>query len=82
MIRLRPYKSCDSKIIEKWVQDKEVFMKWGGDRFGEFPVSAQIIDDLKCSKQKHCHRYHCCACFGNHPVQIHLFFLLHNTDLS
>lgn len=44
MIRLRPYKSCDSKIIEKWVQDKEVFMKWGGDRFGEFPVSAQMID--------------------------------------
>ena len=35
------------------------------------------IDDLKCSKQKHCHRYDRCACFGNHPVQIHLFFLLH-----
>ena len=35
------------------------------------------IDDLKYSKQKHCHRYDRCACFGNHPVQIHLFFLLH-----
>ena len=45
MIRLRPYKSCDSKVIEKWIQDKEVFMKWGGDRFGEFPVTAQMIDE-------------------------------------
>ena len=30
MIRLRPYKRCDSKIIVKWIQDKEVFTKWGG----------------------------------------------------
>ena len=45
MLRLRPYKSCDSKIIEKWIQDKEVFKRWGGERFGEFPISAQIIDE-------------------------------------
>ncbi len=45
MLRLRPYKSCDSKTIENWIQDKEVFLKWGGERFGEFPVTAQIIDD-------------------------------------
>jgi RimJ/RimL family protein N-acetyltransferase len=45
MLRLRPYKSCDSGIIEKWIQDKDVFMKWGGERFGEFPISARIIDD-------------------------------------
>ena len=45
MLRLRPYKSCDSKTIEKWIQDKEVFKRWGGERFGEFPISAQIIDE-------------------------------------
>ena len=44
MVRLRPYKRCDSKIIEKWIQDKDVFMRWGGERFGEFPISAEIID--------------------------------------
>jgi RimJ/RimL family protein N-acetyltransferase len=45
MLRLRPYKSCDSKIIEKWIRDEDVFLKWGGKHFGEFPVSAQTIDE-------------------------------------
>ena len=45
MLRLRPYKSCDSEIINKWIQDEEVFVKWGGTLFGEFPISAKIIDD-------------------------------------
>ena len=54
MLRLRPYKSCDSKIIEKWVQDRDVFMKWGGDRFGEFPLSARIIDEKYTLKNGDC----------------------------
>lgn len=45
MLRLRPYKSGDAKYIEQWVQDRDIFLMWGGDRFGEFPISAQIIDD-------------------------------------
>ena len=45
MLRLRPYKSCDAKIIEKWIRDEEIFLKWGGLLFGEFPISAQTIDD-------------------------------------
>lgn len=45
MLRLRPYKSCDAKIIESWIQDEDVFLKWGGDHFGDFPISARIIDD-------------------------------------
>lgn len=45
MLRLRPYKSCDAKTIESWIQDEDVFLKWGGDHFGDFPISARIIDD-------------------------------------
>lgn len=45
MLRLRPYKPCDAKTIEKWILDRDVFMKWGGERFGEFPVSAQVINE-------------------------------------
>ncbi len=45
MIRLRPYKSCDSLIIAEWIKDKDVFMKWGGMLFGEFPISAETIDN-------------------------------------
>ena len=45
MLRLRQYKSCDADIINGWIQDKEIFMKWGGTHFGEFPISARIIDE-------------------------------------
>ena len=44
MLRLRPYKNCDSEKIAQWITDKDVFLKWGGDRFGEYPVSAKTID--------------------------------------
>ena len=45
MLHLRPYKSCDSLKIAEWIKEKDIFLKWGGDRFGEFPISAEIIDD-------------------------------------
>ena len=45
MLRLRPYKSCDAEIINSWVQEEDVFMKWGGERFGKFPISARTIDE-------------------------------------
>lgn len=45
MLRLRPYKSCDSIQIADWVKDESVFLKWGGGRFGTFPIDANSIDD-------------------------------------
>ena len=37
-MRLRPYKSCDAKKIISWIKDEEVFLKWGGDHFGSYPI--------------------------------------------
>ena len=54
MLRLRPYKSCDSEIIAQWIQDEDVFLKWGGDHFGEFPVSADTIDEMYRLKNGDC----------------------------
>lgn len=45
MLRLRPYKSCDSKRIADWIKNEETFVKWGGERFGSYPINAKIIDD-------------------------------------
>lgn len=45
MIRLRQYKSCDAIKIAEWVKDKDVFLKWGGELFGEFPISSDVIDE-------------------------------------
>ena len=45
MLRLRPYKRCDSKHIADWIKNEETFVKWGGERFGSYPINAKIIDD-------------------------------------
>ena len=45
MLRIRPYKSCDAASIAGWVKNRDVFLKWGGERFGQFPISAGAIDD-------------------------------------
>lgn len=45
MLRLRQYKSCDADLIAEWAKDKNVFLKWGGNHFGDYPINAEIIDD-------------------------------------
>ncbi len=45
MLRLRPYKPCDAEVIATWIRDEDVFKKWGGQLFGEFPIDAKTIDD-------------------------------------
>ena len=54
MLRLRQYKPCDAEVIEKWIRDEDVFNKWGGMLFGEFPISAKIIDDTYRLKNGNC----------------------------
>ena len=51
---LRPYKSCDAKTIEKWLQDKDVFLKWGGLLIGEYPINAAMIDSKYRSENGGC----------------------------
>lgn len=53
-MRLRPYKSCDSHKIINWIKDEEVFLKWGGDHFGQYPINAKIIDDKYRSNNGDC----------------------------
>ena len=53
-MRLRPYKSCDSEVIAKWVQDETVFTKWGGFLLGQFPIDAQCINDTYTLKNGLC----------------------------
>jgi hypothetical protein len=46
MLRLRQYKEADAETIAQWIQDKDTFMKWGGELFGEFPINGDIIADV------------------------------------
>lgn len=45
MLRLRPYKRCDADLITEWIKDEKVFQKWGGERFGNYPINPDIIDE-------------------------------------
>jgi len=53
-MNLRPYKTCDAKYISEWVQDEDVFLKWGGKLFGSFPIDAGIIDDKYVHQNGNC----------------------------
>ena len=44
VLRLRPYKKEDSEAIASWLKDEDIFWKWGGERFGQYPISAEDID--------------------------------------
>ena len=54
MLRLRPYKSCDSEKIAEWIKDKDVFLKWGGDQRVEFPRDAATVDEKYRLKNGDC----------------------------
>jgi hypothetical protein len=45
-LRLRPYKNLDAQSIADWLKDEYVYHMWKGERFGEFPLTAKMIDDM------------------------------------
>lgn len=45
MLGLRPYKKCDAKKIVTWCKDENTYLKWGGDHFGNFPITDNIMND-------------------------------------
>lgn len=63
MLRLRPYKSVDADTIITWLQDEDTFLKWGGDHFGAFPITAQMMDDKYC-----CHNGDCAEPDNFYPM--------------
>lgn len=45
MLRLRPYKPCDADCIVSWIKDEMVLRKWSSDRFGDFPITSDDINN-------------------------------------
>lgn len=44
MLRLRPYKKCDAANIAGWSADERTYYIWGGYRFGDYPVTEEMIN--------------------------------------
>ena len=45
MLRLRPYKKCDAKRIVTWCKNEDTHLKWGGDHFGKFPITDNMMNE-------------------------------------
>lgn len=54
ILRLRPYKSSDARVIAGWVKDEETYYKWSTGRFGEYPISAECINEKYLEKNGDC----------------------------
>lgn len=50
-LRLRPYKACDAEGIVQWIKDERALREWSADRFGDFPITAEDMNDkyLQCN---------------------------------
>ena len=44
-LRLRPYKPTDAEKIVSWIKDEEALRKWSSDRFGNFPITSDDINN-------------------------------------
>lgn len=54
MLRLRPYKPCDAEKIVSWCGDEPIFLKWGGSLIGEFPLSAEQLNEVYINQNGLC----------------------------
>lgn len=54
MLRLRPFKPCDAEKIVSWFKDETTFYKWGGNLIGEFPVSAEKLNEVYINQNGLC----------------------------
>lgn len=54
MLRLRPYKPCDAREIVAWCQNEEVFRKWGGAHFGDYPIQAGTMNHVYLENNGNC----------------------------
>ena len=44
-LKLRQYKPCDADSIISWIKDENALRKWSSDRFGDFPITSEDINN-------------------------------------
>ena len=44
-LRLRQYKTCDADSIVNWIKDEDALRIWSSDRFGDFPITSEEINN-------------------------------------
>lgn len=44
MLKLRPYKACDARIITSWIKSEFTFRQWCADRYDAYPITAEMLN--------------------------------------
>lgn len=44
MLKIRPYRKNDSRVIVTWCNDPNAFYKWSAGIYGEYPLSAEKLE--------------------------------------
>lgn len=84
MLKLRPYRAGDGEIIAGWIKDEISMYKWSADKFGEFPITGEsinekyLINDGDCTKPDNFYPY--VACDESGAVVGHLILRYTNQD--
>lgn len=56
-LRLRQYKSCDADSIVSWIKDEDALRKWSSDRFDDFPITSEDINNKYIQNNGDCIEY-------------------------
>lgn len=51
---LRPYKPIDAAFISSWIKDERALRMWSSDRFGDYPVTAEDINQKYIDENGDC----------------------------
>lgn len=53
-LRLRQYKPCDADKVVSWIREERSYRKWGTDIFGDYPLTAERMNDFYINKNGGC----------------------------
>ena len=53
-LKLRHYKPCDANSIISWIKDEDALRKWSSDRFGDYPITSEDINNKYINNNGDC----------------------------
>ncbi len=53
-LRLRTYKPCDAENIVVWIKDEQALRKWSANKFGDFPITSEDINNKYLKQNGDC----------------------------
>ena len=82
-LRLRQYKPCDAENIVSWIKDEQALRKWSADRFENFPITSEDMNNKHLKNNGDCiepDNFYPLIAFDNGGVVGHLILRYTDTE--